>query len=386
MAKLIAQLCVIGVTISVSCALQLAPSFSIVKDNASCMQQKIKLKGSLFQTTRSHDGEEDGVLNSDANLLGAPSSSTTAQLFDSMVMNRYACTRFHRHEESSATTTSTAADLTNKSSPTASKSNPEIVNKAIHCLDMARRAPSGFNAQPYKFLVVHTPLKKELLAKYCLGRNADRVRDSDCTVLFLADRESARDWKRFSSFLKKSPLGRKRSKAIDKSEKKASWATKKLQLLLLLFSSGWPLPRILAAPLSFGVRLGVSIVSVLSRRRVLVPSLGSSETWSSKNTMLVAMTYLLGCTSREMATCPMEGYNIGGIRKVLGIPRRYAIPIIVSTGAAFKGEEEGIDDVGMAHGAPGGSSLPGTERYPFEEVVFGDEGFGETASYLQLSK
>merc|ERR1711957_187536 len=197
---------------------------------------------------------------------------------------------------------------------------------------------------------------------------------------------SARDWKRFSTFLQSSTFRTKGSKSAGSSGKKKSWPRRKLQLLLLLFSSGWPLPRILAAPISFGVRLGVSAVSVITGRRLLVPSLGSSETWSSKNTMLVAMTYLLACTSRGMATCPMEGYNVGGLRKVLGIPRRYAIPIIVSTGVTYNGEEEGIDDVGVAHGALSGSSQLSTERYPFDEVVFGDGGFGQNATYLQLSE
>lgn len=360
MAKLflvVVRLLVFGITISASYGL-LPLSISIKQSKCIYAKESITLKRSQLQTTSNPDREEVEIEKND--------DGDTVQAFDSMVMNRYACTRFHRHEEISATTTDNSA----------SKSNDEIVNKAIHCLDTARRAPSGFNAQPYKCIVVHTPLKKEQVAKYCLGRNADRVRDSDCTVLFLADRESARDWKRFSLF-----LGRKRSNStMDAPKKKTSWATRKIQLLLLLFSSGWPLPRFLAVPLTFGVRIGVSTVSVLTGRRVLVPSLGSSETWSSKNTMLVAMTYLLGCTSRGMATCPMEGYNVGGMRKVLGIPRRYAIPIIVSTGVAYKGDENGTDDVGMAHGSPSGSNQLGTERYPFEEVVFGDGDFGEPLS------
>jgi len=363
--KLKVRLLVFGIAISASCAL-LVPSIGIKRGKYIHSKESFILKKSHLQTTSNPDVEEVEI---NKNYDG--DTGDTVHAFDSMVMDRYACTRFHRHEEISATATETAAGLKNKFPP-ASKSDNEIVSKAIHCLDTARRAPSGFNAQPYKFIVVHTPLKKEQVAKYCLGRNADRVRDSDCTVLFLADRESARDWKRFSSF-----LGRKRSNTMDASRKKSSWATRKIQLFVLLFSSGWPLPRILAVPLSFGVRLGVSTVSVLTGRRVLVPSLSSAETWSSKNTMLVAMTYLLGCTSRGMATCPMEGYNVGGLRKVLGIPRRYAIPIIVSAGVAYKGDEDGTDDVGMAHGSTSGSKQLGTERYPFEEVVFGDEGFGE---------
>lgn len=355
--------CILYIAI-VSAASALQVSLNRKHHTITHYREATKTTSHLFQVNNEKD-------QNNPNATFSLKSSTLGQSFDSIVMDRYACTRFHRHEEQDHATAEFSA----------SKSNHENVNKAIHCLDIARRAPSGFNVQPYKFIVVHTPSKKEQVAKYCLGRNADRVRDSDCTVLFLADRESARDWKRFSSFLKKSISTRKSGKdAISK------WVVRKIQILTLLFSSGWPLPRIIAAPLSFGIRFGVSVVSALTRRRVLVPSLSSSETWSSKNTMLVAMTYLLGCTSRELTTCPMEGFNAGGIRKVLGIPRRYSIPLIVSTGIPYVGEEEGKDDVGLVHGSCDDKNELTTKRYRFEEVVFSDESFGKAMNYRPLDE
>jgi uncharacterized membrane protein YgcG len=181
-----------------------------------------------------------------------------------------------------------------------------------------------------------------------------------------------------------------------------------MQIFILLFSSGYPLPRFLSIPISLGTKIGLSIISVITRRKILLPSIASAETWSSKNTMLVAMTYMLACSSRGLATCPMEGYNVGGIRKVLNIPRRYSIPLIVSTGLPYvrEVEDEGFDDVGIEHGpntninintntilssddsGSGGKSGNGsgnrngsgkgrssgsTRRYPMEEVIFVDE-------------
>jgi nitroreductase len=80
--------------------------------------------------------------------------------------------------------------------------------------------------------------------------------------------------------------------------------------------------------------------------------------------MLVAMTYMLGCSSRGIATTPMEGMNASGIRKVLKIPRRYAIPMIVGTGLAYKDDKDSRLE------------KTATRRYPMEEVIFGDS-FGE---------
>ncbi len=286
---------------------------------------------------------------------------SSAQDFDNIVESRYACTRFQRYDGTQSA----------PKNPTASKSNPSIVKLAHEALDLSRRAPSGFNAQPYRLIMVDTKSKKEEVAKYCLGRNADRVRDSDCTAIFVADRECLREYKRFGAFLDKGSGSGARKRSNTSLTK---WAKRKMQIFILLFSSGWPFPRIISNPISFIVRLVLSCVSIITRRKLLLPSLSSAETWASKNTMLVAMTYMLACSSRGVATSPMEGFNIGGLRKVLKIPKRYTIPLIVSTGSSYQREveEEGFDDVGMEHG-PKTSGRGFTLRYPKDEVIYYNE-------------
>jgi hypothetical protein len=72
----------------------------------------------------------------------------------------------------------------------------------------------------------------------------------------------------------------------------------------------------------------------------------------------------------------MEGVNGGGIRRALGVPRRYSVPLIVATGHAYKRnstKEEKQDDVGMGHGKPG--SKMATSRYGKDDMIFSD-GFG----------
>lgn len=283
--------------------------------------------------------------------------SDMAASFDSTVMNRYACTRFQRHDN----------NVTSTEDP--SPSNTSVVQQAAHCLDLARRSPSGFNTQPYKMILVHSPEQKEALSKYCIGHNAHRVRDSDCTAVFLADREVVRTMGDYVSFLK----------STNPKWKGQKWALLKMQVIIALFSSGYPVPRFLAVPVSFCARVGVSIISVLTRRLMLLPSLSNAETWSTKNTMLAAMAYMLGCTSRELATCPMEGFNAGGVRKALKIPRRYSVPIIIATGNPYRRPAEvpttdtdSSDDLGMSHGSLASGSKNSTPRYPVNEVLFGD--------------
>ena len=387
----------------------------------------VKVDTSDNQLLKVAVGNTDGNDVNTSSDITAIQTSTPATVFDEVVNARYACTRFQRYQEPQ--TEQQNDDNTNSSDnnksipstitqPTASISNPTIVHKANECLALSQRAPTGFNAQPYRVILVHSKEDKENLAQYCLGRNADRVRDSDCTAVFLADRQVGRDGKRFTNFLMKNMDNDESSSSSittistesnndgDNSPKTTSTPAKatsrtrrpltskallKLRMFILLFSSGYPLPRFLSVPISFGIRAGVSIISFITRRLhiikqscqrlskllpkniQLLPTLSSATTWSQKNTMLVAMTYMLACTSRNLATCPMEGFDANGIRRVLGIPRgRFSIPLIVSAGIPYKrggnisdGEEEETDDVGVSHGSEDMSP-----RYPLEEVVY----------------
>lgn len=312
-----------------------------------------------------------------ASSSSSSSSLSPAQHFDDIVLNRYACTRFERYDGITTTT------------EIPSPSNPNVIQQAFRCLDLARRAPSGFNVQPYKLLMVSTLQQKQKLARYCIGHNAHRVRDSDCTAVFLADREVVRTMgATYRSLL----LSHHKNSNNKRKQQRPWWKLFKIQAVISLFSSGYPsCPRIVAVPISFGVRLAMSCLSVMTFRRLVLPSLSSAETWTTKNTMLVAMTYMLGCTSRGLVTCPMEGYNAGGVRRALNIPRRYSIPIIVSTGHAYRrvrpkedaaaaradNYPDSSDDMGMTHASPG--SNYSTPRYEFNDIVYQDT-FGNPAT------
>jgi len=387
------------------------------KDNTTIMNNNNKQ--SVPSNTNDDQSNNSDIISPDI----IPSA-----VFDRVVNARYACTRFLRHKEPEIMPTDDNSSTTTtlqQQQPKASISNPSIIQKAQSCLSLSHRSPTGFNAQPYRIILVQTQQMKENVSQYCLGRNGDRVRDSDCTAVFLADRECGRDGYRFVKFLMKNMDNNKESSSVDVDNKESSSdetsseisttststtkttsrtrrtlsskALLKLRLLILLFSSGYPLPQFLSKPISFCIRFGISILSCITRtlhslklryklfnkilpfRNIqLLPTLSSATTWSQKNTMLVAMTYMLGCTSNGLATCPMEGYDASGICKVLKIPRgRFTIPIIVSTGMPYHSrqsrsiseeeEEEETDDVGLSHGSEDMSP-----RYPLEEVVFGN--------------
>jgi curved DNA-binding protein CbpA len=320
------------------------------------------------------------------------SAIATANVFETIINSRYACTRFQRHDDDTSSSTQSSSTTT-----TAAPHGLSIVQLAYQCLQLSTRSPTGFNAQPYRVILVHSQQDKTKVAQYCLGRNADRVRDSHCTAIFVADGECGREWGTKHVDLLNNTRRRSSATVTTQQQQSSSLSSRgllKLRLLILLFSSGYPLPRFIRVPLSSFIRLGVSIVGGFARllKRYtkynniqLLPSLVSSETWSQKNTMLIAMSYMLACTSYGLATCPMEGYDARGIKKALGITPsgRYSIPLIVSTGLPYYQQmtttrdekDDETDDVGLCHGREQENMSP---RYPIENVIFGNT-FGTPA-------
>lgn len=55
-------------------------------------------------------------------------------------------------------------------------------------LELTQMAPSSFNLQPYKLLVVKSEEARSVLGKCMLGGNAARVETAPVTVIFAADK------------------------------------------------------------------------------------------------------------------------------------------------------------------------------------------------------
>jgi nitroreductase len=365
-----------------------------------------------------HDENDKGQHDGSTRTINPATITSATNMWNAIeyaIQRRYACTRFLRFDEletsqnkTVTTNTSNTPTITNTSydqkKQRASSSDPQVIRDALEVLDLARRAPSGFNVQPYKVILVTTPQAKQAVAHACIGKNAHRVRDADCTAIFLADRQTLRTLKKYRALM----IPRSQRHHDDEVEENPANSTSinitrcsprscrawfsllKLQVYIGLFSSGLPFPKIIAGPISWVMRWGIGLASLLvvnplrrwwfSGAHILppLPTLSSSETWSQKNTMLVAMTYLLGCTAKGWATCPMEGFNAPALKRALKLPQpdRYTIPLIVATGRPYPGRERlppqdgGTDMVGISHGPA--STKGATPRYPTDEVMFQD--------------
>ncbi|GMI61942.1 hypothetical protein ScalyP_jg4948 [Parmales sp. scaly parma] len=257
--------------------------------------------------------------------------STKESIFESIVFNRYAAGRF----------------------------DPDFVIPIpllSSILKLSLRAPTSFNSQPYRIVSIQDHATKQKLSKFCIGRNADRVRDCSALVVFCADNHSGSriNIRRLRRFFQSHP-------AVPQSPS----SSLRTSLLISFFASSYPfLPRFLSRIISFFVRLAINTINLLKIReqRLVLPTLTSAETWATKNTMLVASTFMLAASSRDLETCPMEGFNQSGIRKVLNLSRKFTIPIIIATGKRLERVEDFADGVGVVHSNSRGTGSKASMR------------------------
>ena len=207
-----------------------------------------------------------------------------------------------------------------------------------HFAHSLQRSPSSFNLQPSQIILVQSQETKNLLAeKAMLGAgNQFRTRDSSALAVFLSDLE----------------LG-SRIERIEHLERSSGTRDPNYLNVLPIAAS------FLSGEGHLATVAKQTATSLLSPIQAM-PTVEPVQSWSSKNTGLLAQTFVMALTSHGLASCIMEGFDDRRAKEVLRIPDRYAIPLMVATGYDyFDGEDES----------------PPTPRLPLEEVVF-DDTFG----------
>jgi len=220
-------------------------------------------------------------------------------------------------------------------------------------LRLTQRAPSSFNTQPFKLIVLQDPALRNKVATHAmLGANGDRVRNAPVTVVFAADLESGRLMPRVVELFRQTgtfPEG----------------FLKKVPFFATLFSTGYRF-SLLRWCLYWGKRVAMNVVGVFKA----VPRFERPETWAAKNTMLAAMTFMLAASSHGLTTCPMEGFDARRLRRLLKVPSRYEVPVVICVGYAATPAEEAAQEgkEGHAH-AVSSKQAPASLRFNVEEVV-----------------
>jgi nitroreductase len=182
-------------------------------------------------------------------------------------------------------------------------------------LDLANRAPSGFNLQPWHFVVVTEAGRRGALQEAALGQA--QVAEAPATVIFVADPDS---WRLHLEEVL--AMGKAHGAVSPKYEREVRRTVP---------------PAFAMGPLGL---LGLARALFLPLRRLFTPtpvlpvSRSGLQAYAVKQTMLAAQTFMLAAAAHGLDTCPMEGFDEVRVKRLLGIPRRMAIPVIVPVGYA----------------------------------------------------
>ncbi|MFK7694634.1 nitroreductase family protein [Paenibacillus sp. HJGM_3] len=158
----------------------------------------------------------------------------------------------------------------------------------MEILEMAGKAPSSWNLQHWKFLVIEDPGKKQALLP--IANNQKQVVDASVVVAVLGDLEAHRH-----------------AEPLYSGAVKAGAISEELKNTLV------------------GQIQGVYKSS---------PQVGRDE--AIRNASLAAMQLMLAAKAKGYDTCPMGGYNPAKLVEEFHIPSRYLPIMLVTIGKALK--------------------------------------------------
>lgn len=187
-------------------------------------------------------------------------------------------------------------------------------------LELANRAPSGFNLQPWYFVVVSDPTIKKLLAYASFGQR--QMTEAPLVVAFVADPYF---WKtRHAEVLRR---------GIAAGAITAEYAAFVRKQARLTFTVG---------PLGiFGLikRLGAAIRRLAKPTPLVISQHSDVLAYVRSQTMLAAATFMIAAKSADLDTCPMEGFDEVRVKKLLNIPQHMTIPLLIPVGYRLEIDE-----------------------------------------------
>jgi len=161
--------------------------------------------------------------------------------------------------------------------------------------DLAAKAPSGFNLQPWSLIILKD--KKEKLQLQKLAWNQPKVSEAPVILILLADRDA---WKKDHPFLERN--FREMVNAGSMKQEQYGWFTDVCKNL-------------------YG--------STPERQ----------QAFACKNTGFFAMSLMLAAKHLGLDTHPMDGFDHDGVRKAFNIPENYWVPLLIAVGC-FQQDKE----------------------------------------------
>lgn len=193
------------------------------------------------------------------------------------------------------------------------KPDPVPEDLLARVLDAARWAPSGYNLQPTHFVVVTDPALKDRLCPACMGQR--QVREAPAVIVLAGDKRVAAT--HFAEVMRRD---------LEAGCVSDDYAALLRRVVPLAFGQG---------PAGVGW-LWKAVLLPAARLARPIPSMPAvhKRYWVTKQVMLSAMVLMLAASSAGLATVPMEGFDEGRVKRVLGIPRWHVVPVVIPIGYA----------------------------------------------------
>ena len=189
---------------------------------------------------------------------------------------------------------------------------PESVMR--RCIELAMLAPNSSNLQPWEFHWVRTPEKKKQLAKYCLDQPAATTAQELVVAVARLD-----TWERNRTEL----LRKMKASGSDLPDSVLDYYEK---IVPLAYRQG---PFYLAGPFK---RLLLNLLAIRKPMPRGPASKSDMRVWAHKSTALACENLMLSLRAFGFDSCPMEGMDEKRIRKMLRLPGRAEICMVISAG------------------------------------------------------
>ncbi|MBN1365465.1 MAG: nitroreductase family protein [Syntrophaceae bacterium] len=155
-------------------------------------------------------------------------------------------------------------------------------------IETAALAPSGFNLQPWRVIILRDKEKKETLRKVAM--NQPKITEAPVVLIILADREG---WKKGNTEFEKDFV--ESVKAGIMKQEQYDWFCNATN----------------------------SLYGATAERQLA---------FACKNTGFFAMSLMLAAKDAGLDSHPMDGFDIDGVRKAFNISDQYWIPMLIAIG------------------------------------------------------
>jgi nitroreductase len=179
-------------------------------------------------------------------------------------------------------------------------------------LRTAQWAPSGYNLQPTRFVVVADPLIRSRIRRACM--NQQPVAEAPLVIVFAGDHQASdRLEETLESDLASGSITVEYSRFLRK-------------IVGLMFKQG---------PLGLNWFWKATLIPV-ARVFVPIPQIMAvyKRFWLAKQAMLCAMNFMLAAEAAGLGTVPMEGFDAGRLRRALELPHSWEPILVVPVGYA----------------------------------------------------